>query len=205
MPAQPYGALVHIQPRNTDPDRTSTDPDYNPDPALVRYLNAGPVDYPFHPHSNNERQVGFDAQPADQHHQCTPHPPMPRVDRYSHRRATRRDHRDRIRLGGPGRTGTRPSTRSTSVAPTASPSPTSRPAPRGSSGPARPTSASTRTCRTGITQYNQCGEMYQVAHSHALFQATNYGASMGGMLTMIRIDPPNSFAEHAQLHDGELT
>jgi len=28
-----------------------------------------------------------------------------------------------------------------------------------------------------------------VAHSHALDQATNYGASFGGMMTLIRIDP----------------
>jgi len=28
------------------------------------------------------------------------------------------------------------------------------------------------------------------------------GASMGGMLTMIRIDPPNSFAEHANCTTG---
>jgi hypothetical protein len=28
-----------------------------------------------------------------------------------------------------------------------------------------------------------------VAHSHALNQSTNYGASFGGMMTLIRIDP----------------
>ena len=39
-------------------------------------------------------------------------------------------------------------------------------------------------------QNNQCGEYYHVAHSHALEQATNYGASFGGMMTLIRIDPP---------------
>ena len=42
------------------------------------------------------------------------------------------------------------------------------------------------------TQYNQCGEYYHVAHSHALFQATNYGVTMGGMLTMVRVDPPDA-------------
>jgi hypothetical protein len=44
-----------------------------------------------------------------------------------------------------------------------------------------------------ITQWNACGEYYQFAHSHALFQITNYGASGGGMLTLIRVDPSNSF------------
>jgi hypothetical protein len=41
-----------------------------------------------------------------------------------------------------------------------------------------------------MVQNNQCGEFYHVAHSHALYQATNYGASFGGMMTLIRIDPP---------------
>jgi hypothetical protein len=44
----------------------------------------------------------------------------------------------------------------------------------------------------GTTQWNQCGEYYQFAHSHALFQVTNYGAPGGGMLTFIRVDPPPS-------------
>ena len=42
----------------------------------------------------------------------------------------------------------------------------------------------------GITNNNECGEYYHVAHSHALEQATNYGASFGGMMTVFRIDPP---------------
>jgi hypothetical protein len=42
----------------------------------------------------------------------------------------------------------------------------------------------------GVVQNNQCSEYYHVAHSHALQQATNYGASFGGMMTLIRIDPP---------------
>ena len=41
-----------------------------------------------------------------------------------------------------------------------------------------------------MVQNNQCGEYYHIAHSHALYQATNYGASFGGMMTLIRIDPP---------------
>ena len=41
-----------------------------------------------------------------------------------------------------------------------------------------------------VTSFNQCGEFYQVAHSHALNEVTNYGVAMGGMLTLWRIDPP---------------
>ena len=41
-----------------------------------------------------------------------------------------------------------------------------------------------------MVQNNECGEYYHIAHSHALYQATNYGASFGGMMTLFRIDPP---------------
>ncbi len=41
-----------------------------------------------------------------------------------------------------------------------------------------------------ITNNNECGEYYHIAHSHALQQATNYGATFGGMMTLFRIDPP---------------
>ena len=43
---------------------------------------------------------------------------------------------------------------------------------------------------TTITSNNECGEYYHIAHSHALEQATNYGATFGGMMTVFRIDPP---------------
>ena len=43
---------------------------------------------------------------------------------------------------------------------------------------------------SSITDNNVCGEYYHIAHSHALYQATNYGASFGGMMTLFRIDPP---------------
>ena len=46
----------------------------------------------------------------------------------------------------------------------------------------------------GILTKTQCGEYYHVAHSHDLTQATNYGASFGGMLTLIRVDPADDSA-----------
>ncbi|HET7398540.1 MAG TPA: hypothetical protein VFJ94_08450, partial [Intrasporangium sp.] len=47
------------------------------------------------------------------------------------------------------------------------------------------------TLPSNMTSLNECGEYYHVAHSHALQQATNYGATFGGMMTVFRIDPPN--------------
>ena len=55
LPNQPYGALVHIKPY---------DAATNPHPAVIRYLNAGTVNYPFHPHGSDERVVNKDGQRA---------------------------------------------------------------------------------------------------------------------------------------------
>ena len=204
LPSQPYGALAHIQPRNTQrylAGTTTPNPDYNPDPALVRYLNAGPVDYPFHPHSNNERQVGFDAHPLINSTNAA-NPTDASVDRYSivvppggtmetqfawvdQQNWDPANHP--INFGGNADNVMVPDQQART---------------EGQYWSGTPYLGGHADLSTGKTQYNECGEMYQVAHSHALFQATNYGASMGGMLTMIRIDPPNSFAEHANCTTG---
>lgn len=202
IPSQPYGALVHIQPRNTQRYATGTvpNPDYNPDPALLRYLNVGPVDYPFHPHSNNERQIGFDAHPMI-NTTAAATPTDVSVDRYSI-------------VVPPGSTietefawvdqqNWNPATHPIDGGDAGSvPVPEQQARTEGQYWSGSPYLGWQNDLSTGKTQYNECGEMYQVAHSHALFQATNYGASMGGMLTMIRIDPPNSFAEHAHCTTG---
>ena len=49
----------------------------------------------------------------------------------------------------------------------------------------------------GITSMNQCGEYYHMAHNHALQFATNFGASFGGQMTLIRIDPAHGFHQAA--------
>ena len=54
LPTQPYGAMVHIKPY----DATT-----NKYPSVIRYLNAGTVSYPFHPHGSDERVVNKDGQP----------------------------------------------------------------------------------------------------------------------------------------------
>ena len=53
LPTQPYSALVHIRPY----DATT-----NPLPAAIRYLNAGSINYPFHPHGSDERVVNRDGR-----------------------------------------------------------------------------------------------------------------------------------------------
>ena len=51
LPTQPYSAFVHIKPY---------DAATNPLPATIRYLNAGTVNYPFHPHGSDERVINKD-------------------------------------------------------------------------------------------------------------------------------------------------
>ncbi len=49
----------------------------------------------------------------------------------------------------------------------------------------------TETLPPGIQTLNQCGEYYIIAHNHALFQITSWGANMTGPITYTRIDPPD--------------
>ena len=103
LPTQPYGALVHIKPY---------DAATNPRPAAIRYLNAGTVNYPFHPHGSDERVVNRDGQRA--RGTTAAGPVVPQVPA---RRRARPDHRRAHGLArrgvvGPGRpTRSRPRSR----------------------------------------------------------------------------------------------
>src|SRR5690349_4204551 len=174
LPNQPYGALIHIKPY---------DPVSNSKPALIRYLNAGAVSYPFHPHGSDEQLISRDGRPAagaggqdlsfsnflidvapgqtadtlmvwkDAEHWDPASNPIP------------------VQL---------PQLQDQIVGPGTETWFSENPYLGGAPGELPP----------GVVQNNQCGEYYHVAHSHALEQATNYGASFGGMMTLIRIDPP---------------
>jgi hypothetical protein len=173
LPSQPYGALIHIQPKQAQPND-----------ALVRYLNAGPVNYPFHPHGSSQRVIVRDGAPV--------------VDGGG----TDATYLKFLVDVGPGQSAdtleswTEEYNTSTNKIPTDVPLPqlqdqivgpgtetwfSENPYLGGTLGP----------IPNGMVQNNQCGEYYHVAHSHALYQATNYGASFGGMMTLIRIDPPS--------------
>jgi hypothetical protein len=198
VPTQPYGALVHISPACPAPDSfqgsstiqcpdpSPTSPDYNPLPALVRFLNGGPVSYPFHPHGDHDSEIGLDGRVL-----INP-------------------------TGGPGGTPVNTSIDRFDVVvppgqtidatfgwvdaqqwdPAGNPIGVAQPQSQNLiDGPYWSGSAylgQKLPLLNGITQWNQCGEYYHFAHSHALFQVTNYGSPGGGMLTFIRVDPPPS-------------
>lgn len=183
LPSQPYGAMVHIT-------AIGANDHSNPAPALIRYLNAGLGTYPFHPHGNDQRVIGQDGHPL-----------------IATGAADASYNKYLIDIG-PGQTidttliwtnidDYKPNT---SGATTGSAVHTEIPVDL----PAlqdqfitpdtwfsqSPYLGYSGDQQVGITVNNQCGEYYHVAHSHALQQATNYGATFGGMMTLIRIDPP---------------
>jgi FtsP/CotA-like multicopper oxidase with cupredoxin domain len=171
LPTQPYGATVHIKPY---------DKSTNPLPATIRYLNAGTVNYPFHPHGSDERVINRDGRALE-----GPHGEDLSYQKYD------------IDVG-PGQTVDVLMDWHSEYDATTNPIPTTLPAITDqllvgtdtwfSESPYLGTKNGTPTT---ITNNNSCGEYYHVAHSHALQMATNYGATFGGMMTLYRIDPPS--------------
>jgi len=176
LPSQPYGALVHIEPYDATTEMGQR-------PALIRYVNVGTVNYPFHPHGADERVIGIDA-------------------RQLVGAADGKDlSYDKFLVDvAPGQTV------DAEVVwkdvehwdPVTNPIPVPLPGLQDQIvGPGNETWFSEspylgdqNSLPTGVTNHNECGEYYHIAHSHALMHSTNYGASFGGMMTLDRIDPP---------------
>ncbi len=177
LPSQPYSALVHIKVTDT------SDPTGHPDgihaPALVRYLDAGARNHPFHPHGQNGTVIARDATPLlsptnddlsyetyafsigsgqtwdqtyhfDDQEQWSPTNPIP----VTVPQLQSLNFKDAATYYG------------------GSPY-------LGYKGP----------LPVATSSFNECGEFYMVWHSHALNEVANYDASFGGMLTLERIDP----------------
>jgi FtsP/CotA-like multicopper oxidase with cupredoxin domain len=168
LPAQPYSALSEVQP---------FDPAGNPLPALLRYVSVGVTTYPFHPHSNHERVIGVDAHflregSADlslEKFAIVVNPSSTQDATFAWTNVE-----DYEASGVPVAV---PDNLNLTTGDFWNGTPY-----LGKTGPLNP----------GINQKTECGEYYHVAHSHDLTQATNYGASFGGMLTLIRVDPPDA-------------
>jgi FtsP/CotA-like multicopper oxidase with cupredoxin domain len=168
LPTQPYGALARVQPYNASTNAL---------PAMLRYVGVGVDTYPFHPHSNHEKIIGIDG-------------------RYL------RDGNAKLFSEKFGIVVTPGNTQDATFIWTnvedyggsqqlhvASPNPLNLT--QGDFWNGTPFLGQTHDLNPGINPETVCGEYYHVAHSHNLTQATNYGASFGGMLTLIRVDPPN--------------
>ncbi len=56
LPNQPYGSLARVKEKDSVK---------HPNPGLVRYINVGTEDYPFHPHGNNGKVIARDGHPLE--------------------------------------------------------------------------------------------------------------------------------------------
>ncbi|WP_169542366.1 multicopper oxidase domain-containing protein [Solirubrobacter soli] len=186
LPNQPYGALVRVQPYCNPasasdplnpPGCTSTSP-ANRLPALIRMINVGELNHPYHPHGNHLRQIAQDGRPfaagassehfgetigsgqtedylltwADQDFWDATTRQFPNgVAAIDYRNLTFKD--GNTFFSGSaylGHKGTLP---------------------------------------TGFVSQNICGEWYFPWHSHALNEFANFDEGFGGMATLLRVDP----------------
>jgi len=196
LPAQPYGATVHIQPYDIT---------LNPDPALIRYLNAGWQDYPFHPHGSSERVVSRDGAPstsaaggdASYIKYLLDVGPGQSIDALLTWANEYDSAGKTVSQGGSCSDGDHAQVGYCESIPSDIALPQLQDQIVGpgtetwfSENPYLGAPGGQGPIPNGMIQNNECGEYYHIAHSHALYQATNYGASFGGMMTLYRIDPP---------------
>jgi Multicopper oxidase len=172
LPTQPYGALVRVKPYNA----TS-----NPLPAMVRMVNAGLLNHPFHPHGNHLRMIAQDGRRF-----LTPTGGDASTEHFGETIAS--GSTEDFLLSWAPNAGDPSSP--------ANPFPVSIPSYRNLlfkdgntwySG--SPYLGYKGTLPTGTTSQNVCGEYYFPWHSHALNEFTNYDAGFGGMATLMRVDP----------------
>jgi FtsP/CotA-like multicopper oxidase with cupredoxin domain len=191
LPTQPYGAMVHIRPYDPNPLDSHGDPNpnYNPDPALVRYLSVGTRNHPFHPHGNHGRVIGRDgsllqgAAAADLSYEkflVNVAPGQTWDVTY--------DWRYEATFGGQE---WNPATHPIPELPQIQ-NLTFKDDATWYGG--NPYLGSQDELPVGVTSFNECGEYYHMWHSHALNEAANFDAGFGGMMTLERIDPflPNT-------------
>ena len=174
LPTQPYGALLHIFPTSAGSH-----------PSAMRMLNVGALQHPIHPHGDHVRIIGRDGRPLAR--------PYEKFD---------------VNVG-PGQTWDTlyDWTNLESWDPVTHPLPQDATELDGFNDWLNPRnqnqlfkdpnfySGSPYLGYQGnkddatATTYNECGEYYQIWHSHALNEAANYEAGFGGMITLERIDP----------------
>ncbi len=181
LPSQPYGAMARINPYDPNPELPNNggpNPGYNPLPAMVRYLNVGSIDFPFHPHGNNGRVVGRDGFPLlDDVGGDTS------FEKFS------------VNVG-PGQTWdvTFFWQDNEDYDPDTNPVPITIPNLQnmvfGMFFSGSPYLGTQGTKPVGDTGMTQCGEYYIIAHNHALFQLDSWGVPMTGPATFTRVDPP---------------
>jgi hypothetical protein len=174
LPGQPYGSMVRVKPLGSGGDSL---------PALVRYVNVSPTDVAYHPHGNTERVIAEEASPLESTTGDT------------------KDHTYGSFLVDIGASRTVDAMFDWTDVEQYDPVTNPVPVPvggfqdliiKGTWWSMSPYLGHTGELPSGVANHAACGEYYHVAHNHSLNKATNYGATFGGQMTLIRIDPPNT-------------
>jgi hypothetical protein len=185
LPNQPYGALVRVQPYcNPGAGDPLNPPDCtagstpNRLPALIRMINVGELNHPFHPHGNHLREIAQDGRPfgnlaTSEHFGETIG--SGQTEDYLLTWADQ-DFWDATTRQFPG-----------NVAGLDWRNLTFKDGNTFSSGSAY--LGRKGTLPTGVVSQNVCGEWYFPWHSHALNEFANFDEGFGGMATMMRVDP----------------
>lgn len=169
MPAQPYGGLVQVEASYPGQPGTGTR-------ALVRYLNAGSVNHPFHPHGNTMQVLGKDGRDLGD----------ARFENFTTTLGAGQT-LDLLFVWDDVE----------SFVDGSSPIPVQVPGINDLifkdgvtfySGD--PYLGQQGDLPVGVTSYNQCGEFYFPWHSHALNEFQNFDEGFGGLATVVRVDPP---------------
>jgi FtsP/CotA-like multicopper oxidase with cupredoxin domain len=176
LPSQPYGALVRIE---------AQDPASPGPPALIRMLNAGMVNHPFHPHANHVRTIARDGRlltgPAGEDASMDAFTKTIGSGETADMQFTWLD-LDAWTSGG-------------------NPYPVQIPGLQNLvfkddftfySG--SPYLGEQDELPVGTTSYNDCGEFFFPWHSHALNEFQNFDEGFGGLATLVRVDPPPELA-----------
>ncbi|HXH98292.1 MAG TPA: multicopper oxidase domain-containing protein [Gaiellaceae bacterium] len=198
LPSQPYGSLVRIQPNSPTNDQ----------PALIRMLDAGVDNHPFHPHGNHLTQIAQDGRLL-----VHPDGKSAATERFGETIGSGDTEDYLLRWDSQGTdTGSVPF--NDAWDPTTNPFPISPPNYRdvtfkdsrtwysGS-----PYLGYKGTLPAGTTTQNVCGEWYFPWHSHALNEFTNFDEGFGGMATLLRVDPTSgcfAFPTSTKIETGTL-
>ena len=181
LPTQPYGALVRIQPNNASSNQ----------PALIRMLNAGAENHPFHPHGNHTREIAQDGRlllnGAGTARASTEHFGESIGSGQTFDYLLRWDNVSTDSAGQPFNDDWNPSTNPFPVAAPNYLNVVFKDANTWYSG--SPYLGYKGTMPTGTVSLSFCGEWYFPLHSHALNEFANFDAPFGGMGTLLRVDP----------------
>ena len=171
LPTQPYGSLAHVQP---------WDPIDNPLDVMLRYVAVGTAGYDFHPHSNHEHVIAQDGAlmktQSDDNTEgkfnilVNPGTTVDATFRWTNQEGYTDSANHRVPVAWPNGLNML----------------------EGDFWSGSPYLGSTGELNPGIVTKTQCGEYYHVAHNHDLTEVTNYGITFGGMLTLIKVEPPTS-------------